>query len=376
MRLGIDGQKLPEAKKRGPLKSLDHVKELGLAGIFFSTVLDMSETLDGGELADIRAKADELGLYLEAGVGKINPYCSAEAPEFRAIGDGDIILGFTRIIEASAAIGCRELWVSPGNFKSEYRGRLANDRFRTDVTWDEQLLAIEKVLLKLATVARANGVHLNMETHDEITSFEILRLIEKVGEDCMGVVFDTANGLQRGEHPVYAAKRVAPYVRQTHIKDAYVAHAAGGLDFQTRPVGRGIVDFGTIIPILAKANPNLNLSLEVAASVEDKPRKANPRQCIEIDDAIWRAGHPDLNAEELDAYLSMVDDFEKRVASGEIPDWETYEAGHYGYPTYEKQAYGYDAAIAFIRNSARHIEAICADSGIDLSPPAAKRQAA
>ncbi|MGV2068806.1 sugar phosphate isomerase/epimerase family protein [Agrobacterium sp. 22-226-1] len=376
MRLGIDGQKLPEARKRGPLKSLDHVRELGLAGIFFSTVLDMSETLDTGELADIRARADELGLYLEAGVGKINPYCSAEAPEFRAIGDGDVILGFTRMIEASAAIDCRELWVSPGNFKSEYRGRLANDRFRTDVTWDEQLLATEKVLMKLAPVARANGVHLNMETHDEITSFEILRLIEKVGEDCMGVVFDTANGLQRGEHPVYAAKRVAPYVRQTHIKDAYVARATGGLDFQTRPVGRGIVDFATIIPILAKANPELNLSLEVAASVEDKPRKANPRQCIEIDDPAWRAGHPDLNAEELEAYLSMVSIFEKRVSSGEIPDWEAYEASHYGYPAYKEQAYGFDEAVTFIKTSAHHIETICKDNGISLFTPVVKRRAA
>ncbi|EUC00037.1 Xylose isomerase domain-containing protein TIM barrel [Rhizobium sp. CF080] len=376
MRLGIDGQKLPEARKRGPIKSLDHVKELGLGGIFFSTILDMSATLDKGELADIRAKADELGLYLEAGVGKINPYCSAEAPEFRAIGDGDTILGFTRMIEASAAIGCRELWVSPGNFKSEYRGRLANDRFRTDVTWDEQLLAIEKVLLKLAPVARANGVHLNMETHDEITSFEILRLIEKVGEDCMGVVFDTANGLQRAEHPVFAAKRVAPYVRQTHIKDAYVGRAAGGLDFQTRPVGRGIVDFATIIPILAKANPDLNLSLEVAASVEDKPRRTYPRQCIEINDPIWRAGHPDLTAEELEAYLALVHGFEKRVAAGEIPDWETYEASQYGYPTYEKQSYGYSEAVEFIKNSALHIQQVCMESGISLSTASTKQRAA
>lgn len=376
MRLGIDGQKLPEARKRGPLKSLDHVKELGLGGIFFSTILDMSETLDKGALADIRAKADELGLYLEAGVGKVNPYCSAEAPEFRAIGDGDIILGFIRMIEASAAIGCLELWISPGNFKSEYRGRLANDRFRTDVTWDEQLIATEKVLQKLAPVARANGVHLNMETHDEITSFEILRLIEKVGEDCMGVVFDTANGLQRAEHPVFAARRVAPYVRQTHIKDAYVGHAMGGLDFQTRPVGRGIVDFATIIPILAKANPDLNLSLEVAASVEDTLRKANPRQCIEIDDPIWRAGHPDLTAEELEAYLTLVDGFEKRVAAGEIPDWETYEASQYGYPTYENQSYGYSEAVGFIKSSARHIEEICVASGILLSTVSTKQRAA
>ncbi|WP_337271320.1 sugar phosphate isomerase/epimerase family protein [Oryzifoliimicrobium ureilyticus] len=376
MRLGIDSQKLPEFLKRGPLASLDHVKELGLGGLFFPTVLDMSPTLDKGALRDIKTRADELGLYLESGVGKINPYCSAEAPEFRAIGDGDIILGFTRMIEASAAIDCRELWISPGNFKSEYPGRLANDRFRTDVTWDEQLLAIEKVLLKLAPVARANGVHLNMETHDEITSFEILRLIEKVGEDCMGVVFDTANGLQRGEHPVYAARRVAPQVRQTHIKDAYVGRAAGGLDFQTRPVGKGIVDFAAILPILAKANPDLNLSLEVAASVEDKPRKANPRQCIQIDDPVWRAAHPDLNAEELDAYMALVDDFETRVKSGEIPDWEAYEASEYGYPTYETQSYGYPQAVTFIRNSARFIEVLCLESGIKLSGTIAKQHAA
>ncbi|NEI58079.1 TIM barrel protein [Rhizobium leguminosarum] len=376
MKLGIDSIKLPEAKKRGPLASLDHVKELGLAGIFFSTALDMSPDLDSGLLREIRAKADDLGLYLESGIGKINPYCSAEEPALRAAGGGDIIAGFTRMIEASAAIGCHELWVAPGNFKSEYRGRLANDRFRTDVTWEEQLLGIEKVLRKLAPVARANGAHMNIETHDEITSFEILRLIEKVGADCVGVVFDTANGLQRGEHPVFAAKRLAPYIRQTHIKDAYVGRAPGGLDFQTRPAGGGIVDFAAILPILADANPTLNLSLEVAQSVADKPRKANPRQCIEIDDPIWRAGHPDLTAGELAAYMAMVDAYEKRVASGAVLDWEAYESSCYGYPTYEVQSYGFEEAIAFIRQSARHVETVCAEKGIALSVPEKKQKAA
>ncbi len=375
MKLGIDGQKLPEVKKRGPLASLDHVKELGLGGIFFSTVLDMSPGLDPGELRDIRARADELGLYLESGLGKINPYCSAEAPELRAAGDGDIMAGFTRMIEASAAIGCREMWISPGNFKPAFRGRLAADRFRTDVTWEEQLLAMERVLLKLAPVARANGVHMNMETHDEITSFEILRLIDRVGDDCVGVVLDTANMLQRGEHPVFAARRVAPYVRQTHIKDAYVGRAPGGLDFQPRPAGEGIVDFAAILPILAEANPDLNLSLEINQSTADKRRQAHPRQCIEIDDPAWRAGHPDLTAEELDAYLAMVDACGRRVAAGEIPDWEAYETSQYGYPTYEHQSYGYAEAVAFIGKSARHIETLCAEKEIALASRAAQKAA-
>jgi sugar phosphate isomerase/epimerase len=367
MKLGIDAQKLPEFRKRGPLASLDLVHELGLGGLFFPTALDMSPTLDAELLRDIRAKADDLGLYLESGLGKINPYCSAEAPELRAAGDGDIIAGLIRMMEASVAIGCFELWVSPGNFKPAYRGRLAVDRFRTDVTWDEQLLAIEKVLKKLAPAARANGVHMNVETHDEITSFEILRLIEAVGSDCVGVVFDTANMVQRGEHPVWAAKRVAPHIRQTHIKDALVARAPGGLDFQPRTVGTGVVDFAAILPILAEVNPDLTLSLEIAQSTADNRRRPNPRQCIQIDDPVWRAGHPDLTPEELEAYLAMVDAFERRIAAGEVENWEAYETSRYGYPTYERQSYGFDEAVAFIHASARHIKEICAAKDLPLT---------
>lgn len=375
MKLGIDWQKLPESRKRGPLASLDHVHALGLDGIFFPTALDMSPTLDAGELRDIRARADDLGLYLESGLGKINPYCSAEAPELRAAGDGDIIAGLTRMIEASAAIGCFELWVSPGNFKPAYRGRLAVDRFRTDVTWQEQLDATERVLKMLAPVARAHGAHLNIETHDEITSFEILRLIEAVGDDCTGAVLDTANMLQRGEHPVLAADRLSPHIRQTHMKDAFVGRAPGGLDFQPRACGAGIVDFSAVLPIVAKASPDVNLSLEIAQSVDDNRRRSNPRQCIQIDDPVWRAGHPDLTAEELAEYFAMVDAFEARVAAGEVESWESYERSRYGYPSYERQSYGFDEAIAFIGQSAGHIRAVCAAQGLPLSQTPAREGA-
>jgi hypothetical protein len=137
MKIGIEGLKMPEAAKRGPIGSLEHVKSFGMAGIFFSTVLDMSPTLDVGALRAVRDRADELDMYLETGLGKINPYSSAEAPELRAIGGGDIVAGLRKMMEAAAAIDCRELWISLSNFKPQYRGRLAVDRFRTDVSWDE-----------------------------------------------------------------------------------------------------------------------------------------------------------------------------------------------------------------------------------------------
>ena len=369
MRIGIEGLKMPEAAKRGPLASLDHAKSFGMAGIFFSTMLDMSPTLDAGALRSIRERADELEMYLETGLGKINPYSSAEAPELRAIGDGDIVAGLRRMMEAAAAIDCRELWISMSNFKPQYRGRLAVDRFRTDVTWAEQLSATERLLKILAPIARGLGVHMNIETHDEITSFEVVRLIESVGPDVMGVVFDTANVLQRGEHPVFAARRLAPYIRQTHIKDAYVAHAPGGLDFQTRPCGEGIVDFRQILPIIAATDPGINLTIENAASVVDRPRsKLNPRQSIELYDPQWRLGHPDLEPVELEAYVDMVHRYEQRISGGEIADWERYERGNYGFPTYEHQSFGYAQTLNFIKTSADHLRVVCAESGLLLEP--------
>ncbi|QOF69516.1 hypothetical protein IG197_16770 [Aminobacter sp. SR38] len=98
-----------------------------------------------------------------------------------------------------------------------------------------------------------------------------MRLVEEVGPDTIGIVFDTANVLQRAEHPVWAARRVAPCVRQSHIKDALIAYDGEVLDFQKRPCVV-VVDFRAIMPILAAA--------------------------IEIAHPKWLEGHPDLCVEE------------------------------------------------------------------------------
>lgn len=358
MRLGIDGRKIPESRIRGPIGSLDHGNELDMDGLFFRTVLDIAPTLDMGILKATRQRADELGMYLEMGLGKVNPYATPETPELRAIGDGDIVLGFRRMMEACAAIDCRELWVATANYKPAFTGRFAYDRFRTDVTWSEQLQATARFLKKLAPIARDLGIHLNLETHEEITSFELVRLVEEVGSDTTGIVFDTANVLQRGEHPVWAAKRVAPYVRQTHIKDALIAFDGEVLDFQMRPCGDGVVDFSGILPILAAAKPDLNLSIENYESFTDRPRNP-PRMIIEIADPAWLAGHPDLSVEEYAAYIRMVRDYAERIASGVVPDRKAYIA-------WAVENYHYDETVSYITKSAAHVRGICEAKGLPL----------
>jgi sugar phosphate isomerase/epimerase len=357
MRIGVDGLKIPESARRGPLGSLDHAHELGMAGLFFRTVLQMSPTLDAGELREIRQRADDLGMYIETGLGKVNPYANPETPEFRAVGDGDIILGARRIMEACAAIGCRELWAATASYKSAFRGRWAYDRFRADVTWEEQLEATDRFLKKLAPIARDLGIHINLETHEEITTFELVRLVEAVGPDVTGIVFDTGNVLQRVEHPVWAARRVAPYIRQSHVKDCLVARTPGGLTYQLRPLGTGVVDFSELLPIMAAANPNLHLSIENDESMDDRPR-VRQKTLIEIDDPDFLAGHPDLTEAEKTAYMDLVAAYARRIEAGEVLSWDAYA----------DQPFGYAETVAYIQSSAAHLRGICERQGLPLGP--------
>jgi sugar phosphate isomerase/epimerase len=337
MRVGVDARHVPAGvKDQGAAAVLDHVRDLGLDGVFFRTLFDVSPSLDGGELRSVRDHARDLGLYFEAGLGKVNPFATAETPQLRQAGDGDIVLGIRRAVETAAALGLHDLWVGTANYKAEYVGKRGFDRFRTDVDWSQQLAAITAFLTTLAPMLRDHEMHLNLETHEEITSFEVVRIIEAVGPDVLGVVFDTANVLHRVEHPARAAARLAPYVRQTHLKDAALRWGPDGIHYQLRPCGRGVVDFEIILRILWDANPALNRSLEC----DDARRPGEPplEMLIEIHDPQFLAAHPDLAVTELSSYTRMVRDYEEQTRAGLRPTFEAYAAAPFGLSEWNRYA--------------------------------------
>ena len=175
-RVGAD-VKLPSPHRplKGAVEStwpqaLADTAALGLDGVLVRTLYELSPTLDPGLLREVVAAASGLGLYLEMGVGKVNPYMTAELPEIRRLGDGSYLAGMERMIEAAAAIGCHELWTATGNFQAGLPGLHKNDRYRRDAPWADQMAATEHLLVQLTPVLRACGSHLNLETHEEITT--------------------------------------------------------------------------------------------------------------------------------------------------------------------------------------------------------------
>ncbi len=316
VRVGTDTSKFPGAPEHDAAWVITQVHQAGLDGVFFRSALELSPTLDVAEMREVVALADSLGLYVEVGTAKVNPYASAEAPEVRALGEGDYLLGLQKLIQACAAAGVSELWTATANYKFGIPGRLGCDRFRTDVSWDDQLAGIAKVLRKIAPVLRDVGCHLNLETHEEITSFEVVRLVEDAGPDAFGITFDTANVLIRAEDPIAAARRVAPYMRQTHVRDAALFFTDEGICRMLAPCGQGVIDWSELLGALLREAPRMCLSIEgVMGGRFQLP--------LSIYDPLWHAGHPDLTTSEFAEVVRLTRDYESRVAQGLVRSRES-----------------------------------------------------
>jgi sugar phosphate isomerase/epimerase len=331
MRLGLDGFAIPPPA-RDAFGTLDFVREEGLDGYFFGSVLALSPTLDAGYLGEVRARADELGLYVELGIGNANPARFERFPTVAAMGDGDYRRGFERLIRAGHAMAGPELRVDLG-------GEAA--RFDPAVSWSGQLAATRGFLLSLAPLCRELGCRLDVETHADITTFELVRLIEDVGPDVLGVCLDTANVLCRAEDPLAAARRVAPYVHQTHVKDAVLYFVDDGLMRQSRPCGEGIIDWRVLLRALGEHSPDLALSIE-----DHKGLFA-----LRIYDPAWQALHPDLTAVELAELIRLTRRAEQRcsAAGGETEAPAAYEA----IPWAEHGMHRLRASVAHLREVLR-----------------------
>jgi len=287
VRFGLYSRSLPGADKLGPQAILQRVAELGLAGCLFASALHISSTLDPLELHDAHALARDLGLSLSVAFGQIHPHHFDERRDILQIGDGDIKVGLERLLRAVRAIDCTELMFTIGTLE---------DRFNRTVAWSDQLDATAEFLQSLTPIVAELGCHLNLKTHEDITSFEILRVIEKVGEEVVGVCFDPVNVLARLEDPLAAARRLAPYIRQLHVDDAIIQLSDNGLERWLCPCGNGIVDWPAIFAMLY-VNANLQSPIiELHRAHLQMPAF----------DTSWLAAQPDLTLPEFAAVLKLV----------------------------------------------------------------------
>ncbi len=275
-------------------------------GVQFLDAASIDGHLDPKALGEFRAMADEMGLYLEAGMPSPNPFRhSVELG--RAVAVGELTGLLAKHVEALAALGCRHARLYIGD---------RHDRFRTDHTWTEQLEASSLVVRELTPRLKSHGIRLAIETHADLTCDELLALLDRLDPEIAGITLDTGNLAMRLDDPLAAAEKLAPFVVATHIKDMALAFTERGLCWQARPIGSGILPMPDLLATVLRARPDVALSIELHPRTYDLP----------IYDPRWLAFFPSLRPESLAAVVRLAALCERRYAEGSMERPEVVEA--------------------------------------------------
>lgn len=113
----------------------------------------------------------------------------------------------------------------------------------------------------------ACGVAVAFETGQE-TAETLLAALEELDRPSAGVNFDPANMLLYGMgDPVQALRRLAPFVRQIHVKDALPSPRPGAWGSE-RPVGDGAVDWPAFFDAALRIRPPVTFVIEREAGAD------------------------------------------------------------------------------------------------------------
>jgi sugar phosphate isomerase/epimerase len=194
------------------------------------------------EAARLRERAEAAGVRLVLAAGK-----ASSAP-------------LESLIPLATALGARTLRLTISSI-------LEGDRRAVGRTgWEEMREAAARRLREARPLAEEHDVAMAVENHQDADSDDLLGLCERVGGDHIGVNLDTGNPLAVGEGPVEFAERIAPFLKNVHLKDYRMHRTPSGYRLVRCAVGEGVVDFPALFRLFATAAPLAARNIELGAT--------------------------------------------------------------------------------------------------------------
>ena len=129
-----------------------------------------------------------------------------------------------------------------------------------------QIKRLTGVFHEAVKIAEQYSIRMAVENHIDFTADEMLQLIHEVGSPFLGINFDTGNFLRLLDDPIKGMTKLAPYVYATHIKDLKIQSRVAADEWffmSCTPVGEGVVDNGKLVQLLADANYDGLLAVEI-----------------------------------------------------------------------------------------------------------------
>jgi len=219
-----------------PKQLLNKAKSLGLEGVELPASL-----MKGEDATSVANYAHERGLFITLETEGYNPNKLATA------------------IDLGLRLGASTVRTIVGGAK------LGGDRRPLADHWQSFLHEILVGLKEATTIAERAGVNLALENHQDLASEELLWLCESIASQRFGITLDTGSTLATAEEPVDFTRRVAPYVKNVHVKDYQIYMYNEGYRLVRCPLGQGVVDFPTLLEIFSETCPKVTMSIELGA---------------------------------------------------------------------------------------------------------------
>jgi sugar phosphate isomerase/epimerase len=226
------------------MQLMDQAVEWGVDGLHL-TGCDL-ESKDEKRLHEVRAAAEEHGLYLEYNFSLDEEF----DPRLT-----DTIQGGLRIAHALGAdIGKVSLDIR--------RPRpLYGSCFHPEVM--RQLCTVYDEIMAALPLVEETGVKLALENHTETFADEILWLIDRINHPMIGACVDTVNSMGVLESPMDAVEKLAPYAFVNHFCDHKLDRDQFGIRFHGVALGDGDIDCVKVFNKIREVSPTDRITFEV-----------------------------------------------------------------------------------------------------------------
>jgi sugar phosphate isomerase/epimerase len=280
IKLGFDNFSIRALGWKAP-QLLAHAAKLKVDTLLLSD-LDVYESHDESYLKDLKQKADDLGLEIQAGTGSICPSAKSFSSRFGTA-------------EEHLALAIRVAKTLGSPVVRCYQGT-ADDR-KLPGGLEERYKDTIKVCQAVRSRALDAGVKIAIENHaGDMQAWELANLIEGCGRDYVGATLDSGNATWALEDPLRNLEILGPYAVTTGIRDSAVWENSEGAIVQWTAMGEGQVDWQKYFDRFAELCPGVSVQLEIISGLQ------RPFQYLKDD--YWKY-YQDLRAYEFTRFTAM-----------------------------------------------------------------------
>jgi sugar phosphate isomerase/epimerase len=112
-------------------------------------------------------------------------------------------------------------------------------------------------------ILKRHRLRVAIENHKDWLVPELLEIVRRFSSEWIGICVDTGNSIALMEGAMQVIEAYAPFAFSVHLKDMAVADSPEGFLLSEVPLGRGYLPIPQIVQTLRKANPKVQLNLEM-----------------------------------------------------------------------------------------------------------------